>query len=187
MDIGRAPTDAIARLSKPVIAAVRGFALGGGFELALACDLVLAAENARFGLPEPRLGLAPGGGGTQRLSRIVGLTRAFEVLLAGRVLTGKEAYEWGIANRVVPKDDLDAAAEELARTILGLAPDALATIKRIARDGLALPLAEALTLEQDETAQLITTPDALEGIAAFVEKRDARFPGRDRITTGPDR
>jgi enoyl-CoA hydratase/carnithine racemase len=187
MDVGRAPTDAIGRLSKPVIAAVRGFALGGGFELVLACDLVVAAENARFGLPEPRLGLAPGGGGTQRLPRIVGLARAFELLLAGRVLTGPEAYEWGIANRVVPKEDLDATAEELARAMLGLAPGALATIKRIARDGLALPLGEALTLEQDETAKLITTPDALEGIAAFVEKRDARFPGRDGITARSDR
>jgi enoyl-CoA hydratase/carnithine racemase len=187
MNVGRAPTDAIGRLSKPVIAAVRGFALGGGFELVLACDLVVAADNARFGLPEPRLGLAPGGGGTQRLPRIVGLARALEVLLAGRVLTGQEAYDWGIANRVVPKEDLEAAAEELALAMLRLAPDALATIKRIAREGLALPLPDALTLEQDETAQLITTPDALEGIAAFVAKRDARFPGREGIAAGPDR
>jgi enoyl-CoA hydratase/carnithine racemase len=187
MDVGRAPTDTIGRLSKPLIAAVGGFALGGGFELVLACDLVVAAENARFGLPEPRLGLAPGGGGTQRLPRIVGKARAFEVLLTGRVLTGQEAYEWGIANRIVPKDDLLAVAEELGRAMLALAPAALATIKRIAQDGLALPLAEALTLEQDETAQLITTPDALEGIAAFVEKREPRFPGRDGLPTGPDR
>jgi enoyl-CoA hydratase/carnithine racemase len=146
----------------------------------LACDLVVAAENARFGLPEPRLGLAPGGGGTQRLPRIVGMARAFELLLTGRVLTGQEAYEWGIANRVVPKDDLLAVAEELGRTMLALAPEALATIKRIAQDGLALPLAEALTLEQDETSQLITTPDAL-GFAAFAEKREPRFPGREGI------
>jgi enoyl-CoA hydratase/carnithine racemase len=187
MDVGRAPTDAIGRLSKPVIAAVGGFALGGGFELVLACDLVVAAENARFGLPEPRLGLAPGGGGTQRLPRIVGKTRAFEVLLTGRVLTGQEAYEWGIANRVVPKGDLLSAAEELAHTMLALAPEALGMIKRIAQDGFALPLAEALTFEQDETAQLITTPDALEGIAAFVEKREPRFPGRERIPTSLDK
>jgi enoyl-CoA hydratase/carnithine racemase len=186
MDVGRAPTDAMARLSKPIIAAVQGFALGGGFELVLACDLVVAAENARFGLPEPKLGLAPGGGGTQRLPRIVGRTRALEVLLAGRVLTGAEAYEWGLATRVVPKEELLTAAEELAREIVALAPAPLATIKRVVDEGVALPLAEALTLEQDETAKLIVTPDALEGIAAFVEKREARFPGRDalRIESG---
>jgi len=166
---------------KPVIAAVHGAAVAGGFELVLACDLVVAADNARFGLPEPRLGLAPGGGGTQRLPRIVGRTRALEVLLAGRVLNGAEAHEWGLATRVVPKEELLAAAEELARTMVALAPAPLATIKRIVDEGMALPLADALTLEQDETAQLIVTPDALEGIAAFVEKREARFPGRDAL------
>jgi enoyl-CoA hydratase/carnithine racemase len=181
MDLGRAPTDAIGRLSKPVIAAVQGFALGGGFELVLACDLVVAAENARFGLPEPKLGLAPGGGGTQRLPRIVGKSRALEVLLAGRVLTGTEAHEWGLATRVVAKEDLLTAAEELARAIAALAPEPLATIKRIVLHGLSRPLAEALTLEQDETAKLIVTEDAVEGIAAFVEKREPRFPGRDAI------
>src|SRR4029078_3214702 len=103
-------------------ASVHGSALGGGFELVLACDLVVAAENARFGLPEPRLGLAPGGGGTQRLPRIVGKTRALEVMLAGRGVTGQEACEWGIANRVVPKEDLLATAEELARAMIALAP-----------------------------------------------------------------
>ena len=140
MDVGRAPTDAIGRLSKPVIAAVRGFALGGGFELVLACDLVVAAENARFGLPEPRLGLAPGGGGTQRLPRIVG-RRPGPSRCCSRagLLTGQEAYEWGIANRVVPKDELLTVAEELARAMLALAPEALATIKRIAREGARAP------------------------------------------------
>jgi enoyl-CoA hydratase/carnithine racemase len=181
MDLGRAPTDAIGRISKPVIAAVQGFALGGGFELVLACDLVVAAENARFGLPEPKLGLAPGGGGTQRLPRLVGRTRALEVLLAGRILTGAEARDWGLVNRVVPKEELPAAAEELAQAVVALAPEPLATIKRIVQEGLSLPLANALTLEQDETASLIVTPDALEGIAAFVEKREARFPGRGAI------
>jgi enoyl-CoA hydratase/carnithine racemase len=187
MDIGRTPTDTMARLSKPIIAAVQGFALGGGFELVLACDLVVAAENARFGLPEPKLGLAPGGGGTQRLPRIVGRTRALEVLLAGRVLTGAEAYEWGLATRVVPKEELLAAAEELAREMVALAPAPLATIKRIVDEGMALRLADALTLEQDETAKLIVTPDALEGIAAFVEKRAASFPGRAALRSGPGR
>jgi len=186
MDVGRAPTDAIGSASKPVIAAVWGFALGGGFELVLACDLVVVADNARLGLPEPRLGLAPGGGGTQRLPRIVGEARAFELLLAGRVLTGQEAYEWGIANRVVPKEELHAAAEALARAMLALAPEALATIKRIVRAGRALPLADALTLEQDETAPLIATPDAVEGIAAFIDKREPRFPGRERTAAGAE-
>jgi enoyl-CoA hydratase/carnithine racemase len=179
MNVGREPTDLIGRLDKPVIAAVQGFALGGGFELVLACDLVVAADNARFGLPEPKLGLVPGGGGTQRLARIVGRTRALEVLLAGRFLTGQEAYEWGLANRVVPKDELLSAAGELAGAIAAMAPQPLATIKRLVREGLETPLPTALTLEQDATARLIETADAREGIAAFVEKRDARFPGRE--------
>ena len=117
----------------------------------------------------------------------MGKARALEVLLTGRVVTGQEAFEWGIANRVVPREDLLATAEELARAMIALAPGPLATIKRIAQEGLALPLAEGLTLEQDETAKLIATPDALEGIAAFVEKREPRFPGRHAIPTGPDR
>jgi enoyl-CoA hydratase/carnithine racemase len=187
MDVGRAPTDAIEQLSKPVIAAVQGFALGGGFELVLACDLVVVSENARLGLPEPTLGLAPGGGGTQRLPRIVGKTRALEVLLTGRVLTGTEAHEWGIANKVVPKDDLIGAVEELARSIVARPPGPLATIKSVVREGAALPLERALTLEQDETAKLIVTPDALEGITAFVEKRDPVFPGRAPLSAAVDR
>src|SRR5437588_251075 len=153
MDIGRLPTDLIGRLTKPVIAAVQGFALGGGFELVLACDLVVAAENARFGLPEPKLGLAPGGGGTQRLPRLVGRTRALEILLTGRFLTAEEAYNWGIVNRVVAKEDLLSAAAEMASTMAAVAPQALAVIKRVVRDGLDSPLSAALTLEQDATAR----------------------------------
>jgi enoyl-CoA hydratase len=178
MDEGRLPTDLIGRLSKPVIAAVQGFALGGGFELVLACDLVVAAENARFGLPEPKLGLVPGGGGTQRLPRLVGRTRALEVLLTGRVLTAEDAYNWGIVNRVVAKEDLLSAAAEMAASMVAMAPQALAVTKRVVRDGLDSPLPAALTLEQDATAPLIVTDDAREGIAAFIEKRDAQFPGR---------
>jgi enoyl-CoA hydratase/carnithine racemase len=182
MDVGRAPTDLIGQLSKPVIAAVQGFALGGGFELVLACDLVVAAENARFGLPEPKLGLVPGGGGTQRLPRLVGRVRANEVLLTGRFLTAQEAYEWGLVNRVVAKEELLTAAGELAAAIVANAPRALSVIKQLTREGLQRPLPEALTLEQDTTASLITTDDALEGVAAFIEKRPPRFPGRHRIS-----
>jgi enoyl-CoA hydratase/carnithine racemase len=184
MDVGREPTDLISRLDKPVIAAVQGFALGGGFELVLACDLVVASDNARFGLPEPKLGLVPGGGGTQRLARVVGRTRALDILLAGRFLTGQEAYEWGLASRVVPKDEVLSAAEELGRAIAAMAPQPLATIKRLVRDGLETPLPAALTLEQDATARLIETDDAREGIRAFVEKRDPRFPGRAAVRQG---
>jgi enoyl-CoA hydratase len=177
MDVGRAVTDRIASLRKPVIAAVRGFALGGGFELVLACDLVVAADNARFGLPEAKLGLVPGGGGTQRLPRLVGRMRATELLITGRFLTAEEAQAWGIVNQVVPKDDLRARAEELAGAVAAQAPAAVATIKRIVREGADAPLPSALSLEQDATARLIVSDDAREGIAAFIEKRPPSFGG----------
>lgn len=178
MDVARRPVDMIEGHRKPVIAAVQGFALGGGFEVALACDLVIAAENARFGLPEPKLGLVPGGGGTQRLPRLVGRTRALELLLTGRILNAREAQEWGIVNRVVPTDELLDAATEMAHSIAAMAPEALALIKKLVGEGLDLPLPAALTLEQDTTAPLIVSDDAIEGIAAFAEKRAAQFPGR---------
>jgi len=174
---GRRVLDGLARLRVPVIAAVRGFALGGGFELALACDLLVVAENARLGLPEARLGLMPGGGGTQRLPRLVGRMRAAEVLLAGRVLTGAEAVEWGVATRVVPKDELDAAVAELAAAIVRQAPLAVALGKRLLREGQDLPLDAAITLESHATTGLCTTADAREGVQAFVEKRDPVFRG----------
>ena len=175
MDVGRATADRIQSLRKPVIAAVRGFALGGGFELVLACDLVVVADNARLGLPETKLGLSPGGGGTQRLPRLVGRQRAMELLITGRFLTGEEAFAWGLANRVVPKDELPAAAAELAASIVKMAPGAVAVIKRLVREGLDAPLPTALTLELDATARLIATDDGREGIRAFVEKRDPEF------------
>jgi enoyl-CoA hydratase len=175
MDVGRAVTDRIASLSRPVIAAVQGFALGGGFELVLACDLVIAADNARFGLPESKLGLVPGGGGTQRLPRLVGRMRATELMITGRFLTADEALAWGIVNQVVPKADLIARAEELASAVAAQAPEAVSLIKRIVREGADAPLATALSLEQDATARLIVSDDGREGIAAFIEKRAARF------------
>jgi enoyl-CoA hydratase/carnithine racemase len=175
MDVGRATADRIASLRKPVIAAVRGFALGGGFELVLACDLVIAADNARLGLPETKLGLSPGGGGTQRLPRLVGRVRAMELLITGRFLTGEEALAWGLVNRVVPKDELLDAAAELAASVAAMAPGAVSVIKRIVREGADAPLPTALTLELDATARLITTPDGREGIRAFIEKRDPEF------------
>ncbi|HEU4976294.1 MAG TPA: enoyl-CoA hydratase/isomerase family protein [Baekduia sp.] len=181
MDVGREATDLIGTIDKPVIAAVQGFALGGGFELVLGCDFVVAADNARFGLPEPKLGLVPGGGGTQRLPRLVGASRALELLMTGRFLTGQEAADWGIANHVVPKDEVLDVAQELATACGKMAPQALSVIKRIVREGRDAPLPVALTLEQDATARLIVTDDAVEGISAFVEKRDPRFPGRAEL------
>jgi enoyl-CoA hydratase/carnithine racemase len=175
MDVGRAVSDRIAALRKPVIAAVRGFALGGGFELVLACDLVVAADNARFGLPETKLGLVPGGGGTQRLPRLVGRMRATELMITGRFLTADEAQAWGIVNQVVPKDELLARAQEMADVVAAQAPGAVSTIKRIVREGADAPLPTALSLEQDATARLIVSDDAREGIAAFIEKRPPRF------------
>jgi enoyl-CoA hydratase len=179
MDVGRAVSDRIASLRKPVIAAVQGFALGGGFELVLACDLVIASDNSRFGLPETKLGLVPGGGGTQRLPRLVGRMRATELLITGRFLTADEAQSWGIVNEVVPKTDLLERAGALAASVGAQAPEAVSTIKRIVREGADAPLPTALSLEQDATARLIVSEDAHEGIAAFIEKRQPRF-GRDR-------
>jgi enoyl-CoA hydratase len=177
MDVGRAVSDRIASLRKPVIAAVQGFALGGGFELVLACDLVIAADNSRFGLPETKLGLVPGGGGTQRLPRLVGRLRATELLITGRFLTADEAQSWGIVNDVVPKADLLERAGALAASVVAQAPEAVSTIKRIVREGADAPLPTALSLEQDATARLIVGEDAYEGIAAFIEKRQPRFGG----------
>jgi enoyl-CoA hydratase len=175
MDVGRAVSDRLASLRKPMIAAVQGFALGGGFELVLACDLVVAADNARFGLPETKLGLVPGGGGTQRLPRLVGRMRAMELLISGRFLTADEAHSWGIVNHVVPKEELLTRAAELAASVAAQAPEAVSTIKRIVREGADAPLASALSLEQDATARLIVSSDAHEGIAAVIEKRPPSF------------
>lgn len=163
---------------KPIIAAVHGFALGGGFEFVLVCDLVVAAEGARMGLPEVKLGLLPGGGGTQRLPRLVGRVRANELLMSGRFLDAQEAYDWGLVNRVVPDDELLDAAEEMAQIILEQAPLAVNAAKRIVYEGLEMPLPAALWYEGDATSILYETEDAREGIAAFVEKRSAEFKGR---------
>jgi enoyl-CoA hydratase/carnithine racemase len=168
---------ALANIPKPVIAAITGYALGGGCELALTADFRVAAEDAKLGQPEILLGLIPGAGGTQRLPRLVGRVRANELLLTGRFLTADEAHAWGLVNRVVPKDELLDAAAEVAAAVAAQAPLAVSMIKRLVREGLDASLPTALTLEQDATAQLIVTEDALEGIAAFSEKRAPQFHG----------
>jgi enoyl-CoA hydratase/carnithine racemase len=176
--LGRLVYDGIERLRQPVIAAINGFALGGGFELVLVADLVVAAEGARLGLPETRLGLLPGGGGTQRLLRLVGRNKAKELLMTADFITAEEARQLGIVNRVVPAEELMTATHALADRILERAPLAVEMAKQLVNDGLNASLATAITQEMGMTATLYSTADALEGIAAFVDKRPPTFTGR---------
>ena len=175
--LGRLVYDRLERLRQPVIAAVNGYALGGGFELVLVADLVVAAEHATFGLPEAKLGLLPGGGGTQRLPRLVGRNKAKELLMTADFITAAEAKELGIVNRVVPAEELLPAAHALADRILQRAPLAVEMAKQLVNDGAEASLATAITREMGMTATLYATADAREGIAAFMEKRKPRFSG----------
>jgi enoyl-CoA hydratase len=159
------------------IAAVNGYALGGGCELALACDLRIAAENAVFGLPEPSLGIIPGAGGTQRLPRIVGLGRAKELILTGAKWDAAKALEFGLVSEVVPLADLPKAARAMADRVLALGPLAVRLAKSALNASTQMPLAAGLIFES--TAQAITfdSKDKLEGTSAFLEKRKPRFTG----------
>jgi enoyl-CoA hydratase len=174
---GRQLHDQIEKNPKPVIAAVNGFAFGGGFELALVCDLIVANERAQFGLPEPTLGLVPGGGGTQRLPRIVGANRAKEILLTGRRLNAHEAYEWGIVSAVTPAHEEIRVALEMAEKIARQAPLPIQALKRLVNEGLNASLETALSYEQQTLLSLYATNDGQEGIAAFMEKRSPSFQG----------
>lgn len=169
--------DALAALPQITLCAVNGYALGGGLELALCCDLILVAERAKLGLPEIKLGLLPGGGGTQRLPKLVGAMRAKELLLTGRMMTAQEAVSYGAALEVLPGDELMTRAKELAGVLAAQAPIALAEGKQVIDDGLQTPLAGALTFEQRVLGALYATDDAKEGIEAFVEKRDPKWSG----------
>jgi enoyl-CoA hydratase len=164
-------------LDKPVIGAVNGYALGGGFELALCCDLLVASTTARFGLPEGRLGLSPGGGGTQRLTRAAGPFVAADVLLAGRRLTAEEARGLGLVAEVVAPERLLEAALAKAEQVARVAPLAGRAMLSLVRTAMEAPLEEGLGREQDALAALHRTRDAAEGIRAFLEKRAPRFTG----------
>jgi len=166
------------RCPQPIIAAIRGFALGGGLELALACDIRIAAEDAQLGLTEVNIGIIPGGGGTQRLPRLVGRGKALEMILTGARVPAAEALRIGLVERVVPVGELMAAAQTLARTIAERAPIALRYAKEAVVSGLQLPLADGLRLENDLSTLLRTTEDRVEGARAFVEKRTPRWVGR---------
>jgi enoyl-CoA hydratase/carnithine racemase len=163
---------------KPVIAAIDGYALGAGFELALACDIRIATERSEFALPEVRLGMMPGSGGSQRLLRLLGPSRAKYWLFTGRTMAAAEAERLGIVSRVVPAGGLDAAVEELVQDLLRLSPLSLGVLKRTLQDGADVPLGTALELERKAYAYLRSTHDYEEGVRAFLEKRTPRFEGR---------
>ncbi|HET7791380.1 MAG TPA: enoyl-CoA hydratase-related protein [Gemmatimonadales bacterium] len=163
---------------KPVIAAVNGFALGGGCELAMACHLRVASENAKFGQPEVKLGIAPGYGGTQRLPRLVGKGVALELILTGEMIDAKEAYRIGLVNKVVPAADLLAESEKMLRGILSMGPLAVRLSMEAVDSGLEMTLDEGLLLEANHFGLLAATHDMKEGLTAFLEKRAAKFEGR---------
>lgn len=175
--LGRRMYDQVEGLRKPVIAAVNGYALGGGFELVLVADIVIAAEDAQLGLPEAKLGLLPGGGGTQRLSRLVGRNKAKELLMTCDFISAAEAHRLGIVNHVVPAGELMPFTLDLARRICRRAPLAVQMAKQLVNDGLNASLPSAITQEMGMTATLYATDDAREGIRAFLEKRKPAFSG----------
>jgi enoyl-CoA hydratase len=176
----KAPTifEAVERLPKPVIAAVNGFCLGGGMELALACDLRIAAATAKFGQPEVNLGIIPGGGGTQRLPRIVGLGSALRLVLTGEIIDADEALRLRLVEEVVPPADLLGRALEIAETIAAKSPVAVAAAKEATRAALSLPLDDGLKLETALFQVCFASADKAEGVRAFLEKRPAQFTGR---------
>jgi enoyl-CoA hydratase len=163
---------------KPVIAAVNGFALGGGCELAMACHLRIASENAKFGQPEVKLGIAPGYGGTQRLPRLVGKGRALDLILTGRTIDAQEALQMGLVNRVVPADKLMVEAEQMLRGILKMGPLAVRLAMEAVDHGSDLTLEDGLLLEANHFGLLAATEDTREGLTAFLEKREAKFRGK---------
>ncbi len=169
---------AVAAITKPTIAAIRGYCVGGGLEFALACDLRVAAEDAKLGLTEVRRGIIPGAGGTQRLSRAVGVTKAMEMCLTGDTVSGLEAKSLGLVNNAVPSADVLKTAEDLAGRILKGAPMSVAFIKESIKKGVELPLEEGLRLEADLSALIGITEDAKEGPRAFAEKRAPVWKGK---------
>jgi len=175
--LGHSVCDRIDAFRVPVIAAVNGFALGGGLELALACDFIYASANAKFGLVETKLGLVPGFGGVARLSRRVSIARAKEMILSASIIDSDEATRIGLVNRKVTEGSVLDAALALSNQIAKLGPMAIASAKQLLNDGASLPLDEANLLEQSAFGKIFSTNDHAEGIRAFLEKRPAHFEG----------
>jgi enoyl-CoA hydratase/carnithine racemase len=165
-------------LKQPVVAAVNGYALGGGLELALSCTLRIACESAKFGLPEVSIGIIPGAGGTQRLPRLVGKGRAAELILSGDMISAQTALAWGIVNRVTSDESLLEEAEKMARRILKNAPIALELAKNAMEIGYDLPLEAANQYAQKNLMACFSTEDMMEGTTAFLEKRKPDFRGK---------
>lgn len=168
----------IENLDKPVIAAVNGYALGGGCELAMACDIRIASEKARFGQPEVNLGIIPGYGGTQRLSRLIGKGRAKYYIFTGEMMTAQEAFNFGLVDKVVAPEELMTKAREVAKTIMAKAPIAIMMAKRAINRGLDMDLASGIAYETEAYTTTFATQDRIEGMGAFVEKRKANFQSK---------
>lgn len=169
---------ATASCPKPVIAAVNGFALGGGCELAMTCDIIIAGESAKFGQPEVKIGIIPGGGGTQRLARAVGKYKAMRYLLTGDIFGAKEAYEMGLVSEVVPDAEVEKRAIAMAQQIAELPPLAIELVKESVLRGMDASLDAGLALETKAIQLLFSSEDQKEGMAAFIEKRKPNFKGR---------
>jgi len=178
MERGHETYRAIEILPKPVIAAIKGFALGGGTEISMSCDMRFAADNARFGQPEILLGLIPGWGGTQRLTRLIGIGRAKEFIMGGEQISAQRAYELGLVNRIYPADQLMEETMKFAKKLAGMPGFAIKMAKHAINFGYELPLDPANRLEMECCAQCFSTQDQKEGMKAFVEKRKANFIGK---------
>jgi len=170
--------EAVWNLSKPTIAMVDGFALGGGTELALSCDIRIASDRSTFGQPEINLGLIPGGGGTQRLCRLIGYGRTMEIVLSGGMVSSEEALQMGIINKMVPEDKLEEVTMELAAEIARKSPHTTKVAKRAVRAALDLPFSEGVLMERSEFVALFDTEDKEIGVSAFLERKNAEWVGR---------
>jgi enoyl-CoA hydratase len=177
-DLGHHAMRWIETCRKPVIAAVNGFALGGGMELALACDFIYASELAKMGLPEVNLGIFPGFGGTQRLSRLIGKNKAKELIFSARTLSAHEAFEWGIVNKVCSPVELLKDVELTAREIMKKGPLAISLAKEAVNEGTDLDIVSGLAIERGIFPMVFATEDRVEGVTAFLEKRKAEFKGK---------
>ena len=176
--MGEKLCNALENLEKPVIAAINGYALGGGLEVAMACDIRIASENARMGQTEINIGLIPGWGGTQRLPRLIGKTKAKELIFTGKIIDAKTAEQLGIVNMVVPSDKLKEAVHQFALELASKAPVALKVAKSLINKGSEISLDAAIALEREGFGVVASTEDLQEGVSAFIEKRKPTFKGK---------